>query len=174
MKFTDIPRFTEPAHYYINISWDFIEEALVRYIKVYDLQIDPDFQREHVWIQDQQERYVEFMLMGGSGAEKIQFNCNGWQGNWKGPMVLVDGKQRLNAIRLFLDNKLKVFGHTLLEFEDWKRAIRDIDLIFHINNLKTKAQVIQWYLDLNFGGTPHTKEERARVQKLLELEKKNG
>jgi hypothetical protein len=118
----------------------------------------------------QQERYVEFVLRGGTSSRDIYWNCAGWMGSYKGPMYLVDGKQRLQAARLFMNNKLKVFGHTLSEFEGVS-PLMCCDFIFHVNNLETKSEVIQWYLDLNFGGTPHTDSERKRVLVLLEQTK---
>jgi hypothetical protein len=41
-------------------------------------------------------------------------------------------------------------------------------LKFNINDLKTKAEVLQWYLDFNTGGTVHSDEEITRVRKMLE------
>lgn len=29
----------------------------------------------------------------------------------------------------------------------------------NVNDLKTEKEVLQWYVDMNAGGTPHTKEE---------------
>jgi hypothetical protein len=40
-------------------------------------------------------------------------------------------------------------------------------LIIHVNNLKTEKEVLQWYIDMNAGGTPHTTEEIDRVKKLI-------
>ena len=40
------------------------------------------------------------------------------------------------------------------------------------NNLKTRKEVLQWYIEMNNGGTPHTKEEINRVKILLETEKR--
>ena len=38
---------------------------------------------------------------------------------------------------------------------------------WHVNDLSTYSEVLQWYLDLNSGGTVHTEEELNRVQQLL-------
>ena len=37
----------------------------------------------------------------------------------------------------------------------------------NINNLKTKKEVLQWYVDMNAGGTPHTNDEIERVRKMI-------
>lgn len=92
-------------------------------------------------------------------------------------MVIVDGKQRLEAIRKFLRGELKAFGYYIQEFEDYKNKEGKIvlsykyELIFHINDLQTRKEVLQWYLDLNAGGVVHTPEELDKVRKLLEAER---
>jgi len=93
------------------------------------------------------------------------------EGN-QGQMVLVDGKQRLEAVRKFLRNELPVFKHTIEEFEDKKIMLRssNANFIFKVNNLKTRKEVLQWYLDLNSGGVVHTSEEIEKVRRLLEQE----
>lgn len=37
----------------------------------------------------------------------------------------------------------------------------------NVNDLKTEREVLQWYIDMNAGGTPHTAEEIERVKKLI-------
>ena len=37
-----------------------------------------------------------------------------------------------------------------------------------MNDLKTEKEVLQWYIDMNAGGTSHSKEEIDRVKKMLE------
>lgn len=84
-------------------------------------------------------------------------------------MVCVDGLQRLTAIRKFLNNDLKVFGHYLNEFEDKDVFLRRHNgILFNINDLKTKKEVLKWYLDFNTGGTVHSDEEIIRVKKILD------
>ena len=44
----------------------------------------------------------------------------------------------------------------------------DLDLLFNVNNLKTKKEVLKWYLEMNTGGTVHTKDELNKVKGMLE------
>jgi hypothetical protein len=39
-----------------------------------------------------------------------------------------------------------------------------------VNELKTRREVLQWYLDLNAGGVVHTTKEIERVRELLAKE----
>lgn len=81
--------------------------------------------------------------------------------------VCVDGLQRITSIQRFINNEIKVFGSFYKEYED-PRSLNTKGLIFHVNNLKTKKEVLQWYIDMNTGGTLHTAEEIKRVKKLID------
>jgi hypothetical protein len=41
-----------------------------------------------------------------------------------------------------------------------------------VNDLKTEAEVLRWYLEINAGGTPHTEEELDKVRKMLKKARK--
>lgn len=171
MKFSDIPKFTGEANYNVNISIKYLEETLDRHIKE-GLNLNPDFQRVHVWTKNQSIAYVEYILKGGMSGRDIYFNCPGWMTSFEGDFVLVDGKQRLNALMLFLQNKISVFGYRLKEFEDKMTTMNSLN--FHINNLKTRIEVLQWYLEMNSGGVIHTKKELDKIRNLLEEENKRN
>jgi hypothetical protein len=137
------------------------------------LDLDPDFQRGHVWTEQKQIEFVEYCLKGGAGSRDIYFNHPGWNTHYKGLMTLVDGKQRLESVRKFLRNELPIFdGHCLNDFDKPKRMLRisDAYLNFHVNNLKTRKELLQWYLEINTGGVVHTDEEINKVRDLLEKE----
>jgi len=89
--------------------------------------------------------------------------------SFKGDLVLVDGKQRLNATLEFLDNKLPAFGSYFTEYTDNMRGMTATYEVF-INNLNTRGELLTWYLQLNSGGTPHSKKEIDRVRQLLQEE----
>jgi uncharacterized protein with ParB-like and HNH nuclease domain len=170
-RFSDIPMFTRAPAYRANMSWEHIQDNLDRWHANYNLNIDPDFQREHVWTEHQQIKYIEFRLKGGQSGRDILFNDPNWMGKGKTPhdLVLVDGKQRLEAVRRFMADEIQVFGSFKSEFDDALDII-NIDFIFHVNNLKTRAEVLQWYVDLNAGGTQHKDEEIQKVVDLLKAE----
>jgi hypothetical protein len=164
MKFRDIPQFPQ-THYSVDVPWGYIESTLERYNEGGVLQLDPPFQRLHVWTVEQQIAYVEFKLKGGTGADELYFSQADWGTRWAKPMYLVDGKQRLEAVRSFLRGELPVFGVTIDKFED-KMPSFDYRFKLNISALKTMADVIHWYVGINAGGTVHTQEE---IQKALDL-----
>lgn len=175
MDFRSIPKQTRDGRYKIHVSWDELEWHLQRYVEEYNLDLDPDFQREHVWTEEKQVAYVEHVLRGGQASNEVRFNCIGWSRNYEGPMVLVDGKQRLNAVRRFLRDEIKAFGHTCTELHIPGHVHRVPDIynfVFYINDLNSRAEVLQWYLELNSGGVVHTQEELDRVKALLLAEAK--
>lgn len=172
MDFKDIPQFTRDGNYRVNVSWNYLEEALAGYQDrkgTACLDLEPDFQRGHVWKESNQRAFVEHVLRGGMGSKEIRFNCTGWMKDFRGPFVIVDGKQRLEAARKFLRNELKVFGHYFKEFTGSIRMVKT-DFIFNINDLETRKEVLQWYLDINTGGVVHTPEEIQKVRDLLAKE----
>lgn len=168
MRFRDIPQVTRDGNYRVNESWGSIERWIERH-KDHNLNLDPDFQRGHVWTKKQQKDYVEFCLRGGKGSNELKFNCPGWMDDFRGPLELVDGKQRLQAVRSFLSNDLLVFDSICFDqFEDRMRMPHYLEFIIMVNDLKTRREVLQWYLELNSGGTPHAQSELDRVRLLLD------
>ena len=168
MKFSEIPQFTRDGNYRINMPWRFLE-GWIRDQEQIGLNLDPDFQRAHVWTEAQQIAFVEFKLKGGIDSNIIRFNCPGWMHGFTGPFELVDGKQRLAAVRKFMANELRAFDCLYSEFED-KLSFTHCDVIFLINDLPLRSQVLQWYLDINAGGVVHTEEELNHVRELLKKE----
>ena len=175
-KYRDIPQFTRDSNYHVDIAWDYMFSDtgwMVDMIAGSRLDLDPDFQRGHVWTEDQQIRYCEFILRGGKSSKELYFNCPSWPNDFDKQMVLVDGKQRLEAVRRFMFNEIQVFGHFRDEFEDRLDMLK-ARFSVNINNLETDAEVYQWYLDLNDGGVVHTKEELDKVRKLMAAAEKSA
>jgi len=172
MKFRDIPKIPF-ASYAVDVGFNYLEEMIDRYIDTHNLIMNPDFQRGHVWNYLQQRNYVEWILRGGFSGKDIFFNKPDWMSfrdDSNPPMVLVDGLQRLTAVLKFLKNDMGIFGgHKREDFED-KPSIVDATLKFHVNNLQTRAEVLQWYLDFNSGGKVHTQDELNKVRELLKAE----
>jgi len=81
-------------------------------------------------------------------------------------MVIVDGKQRINAVLDFLNNKIKAFGYYHSEYEG-KFISTSCMFDVYVADLKHKKDVLQWYIDMNTGGTTHTSDEIIFVKSLL-------
>lgn len=166
MKFADIKQFPQ-IHYRTDIPIGHLEEYIFRMMNEHNLQINPDFQREHVWTRKQKINYVEYFLKNPSSGKEIYLNHPNWMNSFKGDFVLVDGKQRLNALIEFLNNKIPVFGFKKDQYED---KVPFLTISINIATLKTRKEVLQWYLDFNTGGTVHTLEEIQKVKKLIKKE----
>lgn len=167
MKFSEIEQFIGAGGYQINMPIARIPKWLEDMKNEIGLELNPDFQRGHVWTKAQQSAYIEFLLRGGESGRIIYFNCPSWMGRGDKdyPLQCVDGLQRLTAVTRFLNNKIKAFGHLLREY-DGDIPTR-IDLLFNINSLQTRAEVLKWYLEFNSGGTVHSEAELNKVRSLL-------
>lgn len=168
MNFTDIPPLTKLSVYAVDVGWDYLPEYLDGAIREEHLILEPDFQRGHVWTLEQRTAYVEYALRSGAITGKdLYFNCKNWHliSN-RGPYVIVDGLQRLTSVMMFLRNELPAYGHLRREFTGRMRLVGP-SFRWHVNDLKTRAEVLNWYLDFNAGGTPHTEQELDRVRKML-------
>ena len=175
MKVTDINRYYRSPNT-TTVTWAYLENTLAGYADTcglpgcLGLNLDPDFQRGHVWTEDKQIAFVEFCLREGQYSRTILFNHPGWNDDYAGEMVLVDGKQRLEAVRKFMRNELPIFGgNRLNDFDDPRRLLRTngAHLLFGINTLQTRREILEWYLQINTGGVVHTAEEIAKVERML-------
>ena len=170
MKWYEIPKFREFC-LTDSMTIGFINyvEFIEREIETNDLKINPEFQRGHVWTEEQQITYIEFLLRGGKSGRDIYFNLSPKTGEY----VLVDGLQRTEALRRFVHNEIKAFGQTFSEFEFNKRVaggmpFPEYKITVHMNSLKDKREILEWYIEMNSGGTPHSKEELDRVRSMIQ------
>jgi hypothetical protein len=173
MRWQDIPSFPH-INYHINVPWNHLKQNLDHYIKDYNLDMSPDFQRPHVWTEAQQIAYVEFMLRNPQSGKYIYFNHPGWMKSsmMDGQMLLIDGKQRITAALKFLDNEIPAYGVYYKDFTGFKHIPTDIDFEFNVMTMQTRKEILQWYIDFNSGGTIHKPSEIQKVRDLL-LEEEN-
>ena len=169
-KFSDIPQFTRDGNWCADFDFNYLIKFIDENIEECALQLNPNFQRGHVWTETQQIKWLEFFLQGGKTSRIIYLNNPSWNGTVApgqyNDFVCVDGLQRLTAIRRFINNEIPVFGSYYKEFTDSLRITQSVKV--NINDLKSEREVLQWYIDMNTGGTPHTDEEINKVQKMLD------
>lgn len=166
-RINDVRKFTREASWCVDVSLRGLERFIQRHLDD-GLDLEPDFQRAHVWTEPQQIAFVEFLVRGGRTGRDLYFNSPGWPAPCApGQYVIVDGKQRLRAMRRFVCSEIPAFGYYLHQFEDYDRLRFHLGFKWHVNSLETRAEVLQWYLEFNSAGTPHTQEELDRVRGLL-------
>jgi hypothetical protein len=172
MRFRDIPQFTSDGCYQVNYTITSLVKYIEEEVETMGLQLNPDFQRGHVWTEEQQIAWLEYHFRGGKSGNTIYLNNPFWR-SIKEPKeteykdyVCVDGLQRLTAAKRFVHNEIKVFGSYFKEFEDSMRVLPQM-MILNVNDLKTEKEVLQWYIDMNAGGTPHTSDEIERVKRMI-------
>src|SRR5690606_19894387 len=89
-RFADIPTFPR-ASWCVDVGWDYLERFLDGQLEI-GLDLEPDFQRAHVWTREQQIAYVEYQLRGGEVAREITCNAKDWSSGQVHDYVIVDGK----------------------------------------------------------------------------------
>lgn len=174
MKTADIPKLISRRSMSnpVSIRLCYLQAFLNDMKDELKLNLSPSFQRDHVWNMQQRIRYVEFILRGGI-TPPIVFNSPVYYGDYEDncdledELVIVDGLQRLTSILMFLDNKLSVFGNNyLIDFDDQKSILRT-QIFYFINDLQTKKELLQWYLEMNEGFVQHSESELNKVREMI-------
>ncbi len=94
-NFQSIPEFTRTANYAVDVEWRNLERQIQCAAEgVSSFDLNPDFQRGHVWNEAQQIAYVEFVLRGGQTGKNVYFNCRNFHGG-------------LDRVRALLNKELK-------------------------------------------------------------------
>ncbi len=111
-------------------------------------------------------------MAGNYGDQKIHSQETGGSHHYLfcdyDDFVCVDGLQRITAITSFLNNEIPIFGCHYEQFEDKiNRCSASSNLRININDLQTKKEVLEWYYEMNAGGTPHTDDELNKVKNMI-------
>lgn len=164
------------AAYEVDSMWRDFDAWINNLARDYGgLDLNPDFQRGHVWTSQQQQHFVENTLRGviSSSGFLLQFNCPNWDndryaGDLPRGLQCIDGLQRITAIQGFLAGTVKPFGLHVGDLENSTFSVRRHMYRFRvaIHNFERRADLLQHYLDLNAGGTPHSQAEIVRVREL--------
>lgn len=140
---------------------------------VFDL--NPDFQRGHVWDLKRQIAFIEAFLRGVAPAT-FRFNCPDYgERSRTGDLpehdfLCIDGLQRITAILAFLRGEFAIFGDKTLEAlkaSSFDLTRPNYAVEFLVYDLRTRRDLLQFYRDLNAGGIAHTDKEIARIDALI-------
>lgn len=138
------------------------------------LELEPDFQRGHVWSDEQRIQYVEAFVRRIADC-KIIFNSPTWssekvRGDIPAHVVqCVDGLQRLTSLRKFMAGEIAVFGglkaQDLLQTAFSPRRL-GARIQVHVYEFHWRSDLLSFYIQHNSGGSCHLPEEIERVRAL--------
>lgn len=165
MNFSEIPQYPR-SRYAVNVDLEYLQHHVDRYINTYNLTLNPEYQRDHVWTDEQASAYVEHLLRGATVGNNILINVKNWDKKNPGQAEVLDGKQRLTSLLRFLNNSLRAFGLYRKEFTGRCRA----EIIWQVVDLN-EIEVMEMYVQLNAGGTAHRPEEIQRVRDMIKAKK---
>ena len=101
MNFRDIPQLTQEGTWECSYPFHRFVQQIDEFVEYDGLEMNPNFQRGHVWTEEQQIKFVEFILKGDKTGHVIYLNHPYWSGGekaGKSEFVCVDGLQRTTAI----------------------------------------------------------------------------
>lgn len=128
-------------------------------------QVVPPWQRPEVWSTAQKRSFVESVFMGLNCGVYVR-NALDWDDHGRKPMSgwILDGQQRISALRDFIEGGMAVFGDVTfdgLSRPDAVRFLRRNFVCYELNYIGDEASLKSIYNHLSFGGTLHTDEQRA-------------
>ena len=146
------------------------------------LELNPEFQRGHVWNLDKQIAFVENLLRGIDLNKIIRFNDLTMHPHddvddfLQNKILCIDGLQRLTAIIDFIDGKYKIFNNQL-NYQDilnhpdkpsMRRIFNHALIQFDFLQITSYKELLEYYIDLNTGGVNHTQADIQIAKDLLE------
>ena len=170
LSFQDIEQFPR-SYWYTDCGFDYLEKMLDSWNdrdSGSPLILNPEWQRGHVWTEEQQIAFMEYMLKGGTTGRVVYFNCSSWGRGYNTPVYCLDGLQRITTVLKFMRNELPAFGHTFKQFDGLLRGLANDRFQVHMLNIENKKDLLKVYLDFNSGGTPHNPKELDRVAKMIQ------
>lgn len=174
-RLSEIIRPVEQPKYGCDVDWRDLATQMNRYRDSFGgLEINPDFQRGHVWNAFQQKKFIESVIRGAISASAlhIQWNCPNWENDkYEGDLPrgfqCIDGLQRLTSVAKFLKGELRPFGLTIADLDHSRFQIKNrYSFRFQIFCFEKKVDVLDHYLDFNDGGVAHSQDELARVRSM--------
>ncbi len=130
-----------------------------------------EYQRGYAWSLEDKQRFIE-SIFRGRDLGKFIFISYPWP---KNDYVVLDGKQRMNALMEFVTSQFTYRGlywHEMsirdrYQFEDCSVQYANLD-----GERYSKIDLLEMFLDINAAGVPQTEDHLIKIRKMLTKEKK--
>ncbi|HDL7425711.1 TPA: DUF262 domain-containing protein [Yersinia enterocolitica] len=134
---------------------------------------DADYQREYVWGGSEQQAFLKAVVSGFPLGNVAIAKTADWCEK-EGPFLeVVDGKQRLTTLKLFITNVIPFVIDGIPVY--WSELSRPEQLAFGktslpavILNNASRDDMLNYFIVVNFTGVPQSEEHKLHVLKLVE------
>lgn len=148
-------------------------DMYIQWIKSGALNFGAEYQRDYVWGHQEQQTFLRVLISGFPIGSVALAKAPDWD-ICDGPYIeVVDGKQRLTTLKLFINNEIPIVigGEEIY----WPEFTRSEQLAFGRPTLSavilddaTEKDRIAYFVAVNFTGVPQSEEHRLKVLKLQE------
>ncbi len=148
-------------------------DMYIQWIKSGALNFGAEYQRDYVWGHQEQQTFLRVLISGFPIGSVALAKASDWD-TCDGPYIeVVDGKQRLTTLKLFINNGIPIVigGEEIY----WSEFTRSEQLAFGRPTLSavilddaTEKDRIAYFVAVNFTGVPQSEEHRQKVMKLQE------
>ena len=157
----------------LNSSGSFIrwvEGVKSRFAETYDFDvylptIGENLQRGIVWTREQQIRFIEEIFDRNTVLPNVVVNEVADYDTMEKVSKVIDGKQRLTAIKLFVEGEFPVFGDVFYKDVSpmfWSAADRLVFVTYYEH--LTDKQLVVLFDKLNFWGVEQDKDRFASIK----------
>lgn len=147
-------------------------ESYIHWLQHGALFLDGDYQRDYVWGAAEQQAFLMAAIQGFPLGHVALAKKADW-GVVDGPYIeVVDGKQRITTLRLFITNAIPLMlqdGPVM-----WSELTRGEQLAFGHTSLPaielgnaTRREIVEYFARVNFAGVAQSMEHKEHIHSLL-------
>lgn len=143
-------------------------EGLFSKVYYFGTEMNPEYQRDYVWSQDDNVSLIDsvfrnieigkFVFIHRDYTEEILYE-------------ILDGKQRLNALSLYYENK---FSYKGLRYNDLSKREKNHFLNYRVSvgelERATKQQILRYFFILNRSGKSMDAKHLSRIEQMIKGE----
>ncbi|HHQ6598096.1 TPA: DUF262 domain-containing protein [Serratia fonticola] len=146
-------------------------DSYIHWLKNGAMFFDADYQREYVWGEEQQQAFLHAIVSGFPLGHVAIAKTVDWCEK-EGPFLeVVDGKQRLTTLKLFITNVIPFVIDGVPVY--WRELSRPEQLAFGKTGLPavilddaSRDDLLNYFIAVNFTGVPQSEEHKRHVLKL--------
>jgi hypothetical protein len=167
-----IEHFEQDEDIYFSFQQRDIQSLIRQYLNKYGLDLDPDYQRGHVWDIDQKVNLIDSIFknidIGKFAVIKRPWGPDGNRPLTRKLYEVLDGKQRITTIVDYYLGRFQYKGkyYNELGYRD-QRHFTYFSVSYAESDYLTQEQKYRYFLKLNTTGTPVDPAHMDRVAGLL-------